>query len=555
VTTFTPLDRTLGRYRLRYHLASGGMGSVYLAQATGAEGFSKWVALKVIHPHVSRDERFVNMFLDEARISARLNHPNICSVFDLGKADDVYFIAMEYLQGEALRVVIERALAGAHLPTAMVARVASDAARGLHAAHTLADETGRPLNIVHRDVSPQNVFVLYDGVTKVVDFGIASAHDRAVDTTTGEVKGKVAYMAPEQLGQGEIDHRTDVFALGIVLWETTILKRLFKRDTAFKSIAAVLYDPIPAPSSVRPDYPHALEQIVMKALERAPERRWQSMEELADALDEYVERAGAQAGQAQLGRWMKATFAADIAAREAMLRDETSLSDQGWLALDAPPSAAATAPFLAAWEASEATASQRAEPTAIQPAGPAVAPPARRTLGLAIAAAAVVVAALVAGFLGWFIGRHPEPAAASSAGAAASLDREPDSGRPAGPLRADAGAMRSPERADPGVAGDAGGARDGAPTALPAADGSPPSPAPAQAEGRQFGYVNIVSIPLAEALVGRQRLGITPLRKVRLPAGRHLVRLNALRTGESKTIAVEVEPGEVSFVSVRFESP
>jgi serine/threonine-protein kinase len=249
------------------------MASVYLAQARGSSGFEKWVALKVIHPHIARNKHFVEMFLDEARITARLNHPNICSVFDFGEARETYYIAMEFLQGEPLRSVVRRNNADSLLPVELAVRIVADAARGLHAAHELTDDEGEPLGLVHRDVSPQNIFVLYDGMAKVVDFGIAKARDKLSQTHTGEFKGKLAYMAPEQLDASTVDRRTDVFALGVVLWEMTTGSRLFKRDTEARTMSAVLRDPVPRPSDLREAFPPMLEGIVMRALERDPEKR------------------------------------------------------------------------------------------------------------------------------------------------------------------------------------------------------------------------------------------------------------------------------------------
>jgi len=188
------------------------MASVYLAQFNAAQGFERWVAVKVVHPHLAKDPRFIRMLLDEARITARVQHPNVCSVVDFGKDDGTCYLVMEYLHGESVATVIRRARKGAGLPWQLACRIMAEACRGLHAAHELRDHDGKALGIVHRDISPQNLFVLYDGVTKVLDFGVAQARNRLEKTKTGEVKGKLAYMAPEQLLGQTLDRRADIFA-------------------------------------------------------------------------------------------------------------------------------------------------------------------------------------------------------------------------------------------------------------------------------------------------------------------------------------------------------
>ncbi|MFO0556394.1 MAG: protein kinase [Polyangiales bacterium] len=317
----TPWSRTLGRYELRYRLASGGMASVYLAKARGHAQFEKWVAVKVIAPQLATDRSFVRMFLDEARLVARLNHPNICAVLDFGEADSTYFLTMEYLHGESLSTLIKSSLKiGAPLPVPVACRIVADAARGLHAAHELKLSDGRFANVVHRDVSPQNIFVLYDGVTKVVDFGIARSVDRTAErTSTGMIKGKLAYMAPEQLRGIEPDRRVDVFALGVVLWECITGKRLFQRQVEAATMCAVLQDPIQPPSSVAPGIAKELDAIIEKALCRNPDERYQTAAELAREIDRFVASRGVPAGPDEVADLMKQHFAERIAQRDKLL--------------------------------------------------------------------------------------------------------------------------------------------------------------------------------------------------------------------------------------------
>jgi serine/threonine-protein kinase len=298
------------------------MASVFLAKARGHGAFEKWVAVKVINPQLALDQSFVRMFLDEARLVAKLNHPNICSVLDFGAAENTYFLTMEYLHGESLSALNRAAQKRGGLPDSVAARIIADAARGLHAAHELKLPDGRLANVVHRDVSPQNIFVLYDGVTKVVDFGIARSVDRTSErTSTGIIKGKLSYMAPEQLRNAEPDRRLDVFALGIVLWEITVGKRLFQREHEAATMCAVLQDPIPSPSSVRADYPELLETIVLRALERDPNARYQTAAELARELERFVALSGQMTGAEEVASVMHSHFAKKIAVREKLLNE------------------------------------------------------------------------------------------------------------------------------------------------------------------------------------------------------------------------------------------
>ncbi len=313
----------LGRYTLRYRIAQGGMASVYLAQLEGSAGFHKWVAVKVIHPDVAANPRFVDMFVDEARLAAQIDHPNICSLFDFGEVNGSWFIAMEYLAGETLGVVARTGWSTGRPPAhAMVARIAADAARGLHAAHETRLASGEHAGVVHRDVSPENVFVTYAGTTKIVDFGVARWKEQTADrTAVGELKGKPAYMSPEQLREEPVDRRSDVWSLGVVLWEASIGRRLFSRKTHVETIEAVLAQRVPHPRRFRAEYPVELAAIVCKALERDPERRYQTALEFARELEQWIARSGEPVGTAEVGEYMQEAFASQIAQREPLLRE------------------------------------------------------------------------------------------------------------------------------------------------------------------------------------------------------------------------------------------
>ncbi len=311
----------LGRYELCAEIARGGMASVFLGRALGLAGFEKLVAIKCIHPQYARERSFVEMFLDEARIASRITHPNVCSVFDVGEEGGVYFIAMDYLHGESLASTM-RAIARDDLPDArwqaLACAIAADAAEGLHAAHELRGAGGELLQVVHRDVSPQNVFLGYDGTVRVVDFGIARAVDRLHKTLSGVVKGKVAYMAPEQLRSEDVDRRADVWALGVVLWEMLTRQRLFRRDSEGKQIRAVLEDEIPAPSSLTP-CPPELDAIVLRALARDRDARWQTARELGRDLRKHLASEGAFVSTAEVSEHMEQLFARERRDKEALI--------------------------------------------------------------------------------------------------------------------------------------------------------------------------------------------------------------------------------------------
>ena len=311
----------LGRYRIVDEIGIGGMASVHLARMDGPGGFQKWVAIKKIHPHLVEDESFVQMFLDEARVAARISHPNVATVFDLGKHDDTYWIAMEYLHGEPLREVMRRTEElGTAMPPEIACRVIADAAEGLHAAHELLGKAGEKLGLVHRDVTPHNLFVTYDGVTKVVDFGIAKFSSRMSHTRAGTLKGKLAYMSPEQVHGEGIDRRTDIFALGVVLWELTTGQRLFRMESDLDTLAKVQECNVPRPSTLIRGYPVDLEKIVMKALAKNRGERFRTAREFSRALQSLLMRRGLFIASDEVAAYTQSIFNDRIQKREAHLR-------------------------------------------------------------------------------------------------------------------------------------------------------------------------------------------------------------------------------------------
>ncbi len=313
----------LGRYEVIGLLATGGMAEVHLGRLMGPSGFERVVVLKRILPHLAREAAFVDMFLDEARIVAKIDHPNVVQVIELGRDGDELYLAMELVEGESLggfmrRHWVDKMQIGVELAAFIVAQACS----GLHAAHELVDPDGRPQQIVHRDVSPQNIMITYTGRVKVLDFGIAKAIDRATRTRTGELKGKVEYMSPEQCRAEPLDRRSDVFALGVLLYELSVGKRLFRRGNEVASLRAVCEDPIPAPRSVDPDYPAQLESICLRALERDVDKRFATADEMRRELVAFL-RTTPNVGvhDELLAERMRALFADRLENKTVMIRE------------------------------------------------------------------------------------------------------------------------------------------------------------------------------------------------------------------------------------------
>ena len=265
------------------------MAEIHLARTTGIGGFEKLLALKVIHPKFSQDQEFIDMLVDEAKIAVNLSHVNVGQIFDLGQVDDVYYIAMEFVDGKDLyQLLVRCSELGIEIPFDIIAFIAKEVAAGLHYAHTRSDNYGRPLNIIHRDVSPQNLLVSYDGQVKIVDFGIAKASQRSRETESGIIKGKFFYMSPEQAWGDTLDGRSDIFSAGICLYEMITGEMLYNEDKALLLLEKVRKAEIPSMRRCRPDVPPALEQIALKALARESSDRYQSGEIFQGALSGFL---------------------------------------------------------------------------------------------------------------------------------------------------------------------------------------------------------------------------------------------------------------------------
>ncbi len=330
----------LGGFRLSREIACGGMATVYLAHKVGAHGIGQPAAIKVIHPHLAREREFVDMFLDEARIVSCINHPNVCRVLDFGKAEGTYYLAMEVVLGETwsdvLSAMKERPDAKAVIP-AVLAQVMEQACEGLHAAHEARGLHGSALHIVHRDISPQNLIVGYDGSVRVLDFGIASAVEKLHTTRSGTIKGRFAYMAPEQMRGHAVDRRADIWSLGVVLWEGLTQQRMFKRETEAETVLAVTHDPLPSAHATAHAVPAALVRIATQALERDRDARYATARDMGLALARYSSSSLVPMGVPRVSMWMQQLFGANIDAKRDILREAANAAQTSARSASIPP--------------------------------------------------------------------------------------------------------------------------------------------------------------------------------------------------------------------------
>ncbi len=480
--------RALGRYELLAKLATGGMGEIFLARSRGEAGFEKLVVVKRLLPELVGSGRFLAMLLDEARIAARLSHPNVCEIYDLGQADGERFIVMQYLEGVPFSSFVEGARHD--LPFfRLVAALAQQACEGLHHAHELAGADGRPLGLVHRDVSPSNLFVTTTGIVKVLDFGIAKAPGQSETTELGFVKGKVAFMSPEQVRGEPLDRRSDLFSLGAVLFELCTGQRAFRRPSDLLVAQAILGDPIPDVRELEPAAPAALSAVIARALSRDRRERWSTAREMGERVLEAAASFGGVPTPAAIGTFVRENFAAALEARRAQVQ------------------------------------------TASTPRAPLVGPPPRAPsgagrkgrlvvagLGFGLVALAAVVLVL-AGGLG--VGATP---------------------------RGDAAPVSAPPARAPLVAT----APEPRPSPVAAPEPSPPAPPPArkresattareEPSGGQ-GWISIESTPYATVWVDGRRAGVTPLIRHPVSGGPHRVRA-VLPDGREQRFPMQVRAG------------
>ncbi len=300
---------TANRYEILAKLAVGGMAEIFLARGASVAGVERYCVLKRILRDRASDAQFVQMFVDEARLAAQLQHPNIASVYDVGMLGDSYFFTMEYVHGETVRSLLERAQELARpVPLACALTIIAGAASGLHHAHERHSNDGRPLGIVHRDVTPSNLMVSFEGNIKLVDFGVAKADDREVETQSGTVKGKISYLSPEQCRGERVDRRSDLFSLGIVMWEMLTGRRLYRRDSDFATLTAIVNEPPPPPSSRRSEVPRAVDDIVLRLLAKSVADRFQTADQVVEAIENASMRAGTILSISAVGRLVRDLF-------------------------------------------------------------------------------------------------------------------------------------------------------------------------------------------------------------------------------------------------------
>jgi len=597
------MGERLGRYTLERKLAIGGMAEVFLARQSGPEGFEKICVVKRMLPGLSGDPSFVRMFLDEARLAAQLNHPNIAQIYDFGEVSGTYYLAMEYVPGTNLRAIVKaNQKRGTYLPVPVAARIVSQAALALDYAHGATTADGAPLGLVHRDVSPQNILLGTAGTVKVIDFGVAKASTATHHTRTGLIKGKYAYMSPEQIRAQPLDRRSDIYALGLVLYELLASARAIQGTSDVQIMEAAIrmsFEPI---ERRRPDLPEGIAQVVRRALQKDRDSRYATAQDMSEALERFITQQGEVVTGADLIKLL-----ADV--QEPPRADDSASSPQ------TPPSgpssrrmAVASSPPASDWpEASEPTevaggsgASSRANPgqqeTRLAPPPAPPNPTTSKDLPMPLVARAIasgvsrflsdgqrrllaivglaIAFGVVAGF--WLGGRsgsdEPDPAARPRTGRTdLPMPPPPTMPPPAPPPKpvpetgtmafAAAPAMdvwvdgvlrgRTPVSVKLPVGShavvfreDRLGLNRSTTVALAAGETHKEEWRPAK------GTVSIRAVPYADVFVGEKRLGLTPLDPVSLFEGHHQFRFVNKETSRSETRDVEVLPGQDTLVKV-----
>jgi serine/threonine protein kinase len=398
-----------GEYRLCLKLASGSTGTIYLAMYRGTDGLCRPVVIKRIHAYLANRLEFVEMFFNEAQIAAAIDHPAVCALYDFGRTKDTYFLAMEYLVGETFEQVTKQlriqrdSVERVRVPR-YLARLAIEICEGLQAVHEASDNTGVSLAVVHGDITPRNLFALYDGSARITDFGSAFSRDQPRQHAAGVGKGKLAYMSPEQLSNGALDRRSDVWSLGVVLWEMLALSPLFAEENVSATVRAVRELKIEPPSSKNPVVPEQLDRIVLKALQREPAARYNSARELAVELELFLGGQCDLVGPGDLTAWLERLFPGAADRRREAVRVSRSMVDD--VNHRPPPLRAATKEQAAARALAQAkmendNAKRQAASTAKQPGAQ------RDWLRIGVVAALVLSLVLLA--FAYFVSSSPRP--------------------------------------------------------------------------------------------------------------------------------------------------
>lgn len=536
-TTSKEIPARIGKYNLLKLLATGGMGEVFLARMDGPAGFAKTVVVKRILPHLARDPAFVQMFLDEARLAATLTHPNITQIFELGEEAGDYYIAMEYIHGRSLRAIKQRlAERKERFPHPIAARICSLALQGLHYAHQLKDERGSLLRIVHRDVSPDNVLVGFNGEVKLVDFGIAKAAIGASTTRTGTVKGKYAYMAPEQiLGERDIDGRVDVYSTGVVLYELLTGARPFTATTEPALIQAVLTNAPAPPRDRDPNISPRLEGILLRSLEKLAGDRYNTAEDMSLELDAYIHETGT-VGSAQIASWVRSIFPPEDAEMNPVVL--TPRSNPLAPSPEFPqsrPDTPGRVTMAVPVEVSISTVTRG---------------PTRRKAVLAAVGLGVVAVATGA-LLALSRKSTPPPVTATPAPAPA----QPSTGAPAPSQPPPAAAVPTPPPPDPAPAAEP--AKPAPPASSRTRDRvvdrrrrPPPKTVEKEPAPVAMGGVDLRVNPWAEVFREGKSLGVTPLPIIQVPAGKHRFVLKNSELGLERQITVDVPPNGEAVVKI-----
>ncbi len=494
----------IGKYRVLNQLATGGMGEVFLARHEGPAGFTKVVVVKRILPHLARDKAFVKMFLNEARLAAMLEHPNVVQIFELAEEAGTWFIAMEPVLGHSLREVSDRMKEQARaFPPQQLARICAQVLSGLHYAHGLRDSSGQPLDMVHRDVSPENVMIGFNGAVKLLDFGIAKAASSMTDPTRiGAVKGKYAYMSPEQLRGEELDGRSDVWSVGVIMYELLAGHRPFAalvdaelaRDIETKAHVPLVM--------AAPDAPDELSNLIEKALVKDRSKRWPTAEAFGTALERWLEGQRTSLTNSQTATFMRELYGPEA---DQVLQ---SVSTSGRLLEQKKPQL-----YLSSGGEGH---------TAVNPVKP-------RSRGLIFGAVAAVLLVFTVGLVVMLL----TPDESSPPPKKVSTQKPPPDVSPA----ADAGAAAVAKVTPPPE-----------PVGNPPPDSDRPAPEDAtpldaKARKRGVGTVDLRVSPWAEVYEGRKRIGVTPMAPFELPVGRHVVTLKNPQLGVTRQVTCHVKKG------------